>query len=271
MPVTANDILEHLLDRSPWVDRTRTVDTVKAGDPTRAVKKAAVAWISSMANLRAAVRMGCDLFVTHEPTFYNHFDDPADPLRRQEPAAGKQAFLDQAGMCVFRCHDCWDRWPAIGIGDSWAAWLGLTSRIARDAAGYCSVYEIDPTPLGAFAAGVAAACRPMGQHGVQVIGEMGKPIRRPAIGTGCAVPDADLVAAGADVIVATYDGASQWQMRQRLCDLGVSLVCLEHGTSEKPGMMNLVKYLERTLPGLSATYVDADPPVWSVGAGGGPG
>ena len=31
--MNTNDIREHLLSRAPWVDRTRTVDTVKAGDP----------------------------------------------------------------------------------------------------------------------------------------------------------------------------------------------------------------------------------------------
>ena len=70
--MNTNDIREHLLTRAPWVNRERTVDTVKTGDPEREVKTVGVGWISSIENLRRAHELGCDLFITHEPTFWEH-------------------------------------------------------------------------------------------------------------------------------------------------------------------------------------------------------
>jgi len=78
--MNTNDLRRHLLSRVAWVDQSRTVDTVKAGDPDRPVRTAAVGWIASIENLRRAVELGCDLFVTHEPTFWQH-EAPEDRLR----------------------------------------------------------------------------------------------------------------------------------------------------------------------------------------------
>ena len=121
--MNTNDIREHLLSRAPWVDRTRTVDTVKAGDPARAVRTVGVGWVSSIENLRRAHELGCDLFITHEPTFWEHAP-PERHFRTVEPGLTKQRFLDETGMVVLRIHDVWDNWPGIGIRDSWCSFVG---------------------------------------------------------------------------------------------------------------------------------------------------
>ena len=38
------------------------------------VKGIAVGWMSYFDSLRRAVALGCNLFVTHEPTYYDHLD-----------------------------------------------------------------------------------------------------------------------------------------------------------------------------------------------------
>jgi hypothetical protein len=52
--MNTNDIREHLLSKAPWVNLETTVDTVKSGDPTKEVSSVAVAWMSTIANLRLA-------------------------------------------------------------------------------------------------------------------------------------------------------------------------------------------------------------------------
>ena len=63
-----------------WMDLDSTVDTIKAGSPDLEVSGIAVAWMSTMSALQEAHSLGCNVFITHEPTYYNHFDAVDSPL-----------------------------------------------------------------------------------------------------------------------------------------------------------------------------------------------
>jgi len=264
--MNTNDLRRHLLSRAPWVDQSRTVDTVKAGDPDRPVRTAAVGWIASIENLRRAVELGCDLFITHEPTFWQH-EAPEDRLRGVEPGTTKQKLLNESHLVVLRCHDVWDRWPGIGIGDSWASWLGLTELVAEDEERWHAMYAIQPVPLRQFARRVARRIAPLGEDSVSVMGAPDVVVSRPAVGVGCAGPDKDMIDLGADVLIVCYDGAAYWRTRQRLGELGAAVITVEHGTSELPGIMNLAKYLRETFAELTVHYLDRHARTWTVAAG----
>ncbi|MGE5294205.1 MAG: hypothetical protein ACM3VT_05200, partial [Solirubrobacterales bacterium] len=117
--LTAGDVHEHLrsLGRE-WIDPQNTVDTFKSGRPEMPVKGIAVAWMSYFDALREAVAKGCNLFVTHEPTYYNHTDTDQSVFAF-EIARQKKAFIEDNGLTIIRCHDVWDRVPGIGIPDAW--------------------------------------------------------------------------------------------------------------------------------------------------------
>src|SRR5258706_16318926 len=102
--LTASGIREHFLSHAPWVDRQKTVDTIKSGDPDRPVRRVGVGWMASIWDLQAAHRDGCELFVTHEPTFNDHRDPEGGACRRAAPADAKTKILEEAGLVVFRCH-----------------------------------------------------------------------------------------------------------------------------------------------------------------------
>ena len=57
----------------PWQERT--VDTFKAGDPDAPVTGVAVTFLTTYDVLRRAAQQGCNLVITHEPTFYHGRDD----------------------------------------------------------------------------------------------------------------------------------------------------------------------------------------------------
>ncbi|MBN1581614.1 MAG: Nif3-like dinuclear metal center hexameric protein [Anaerolineae bacterium] len=261
--MNTNDIREHLLSRSPWVNRERTVDTVKAGDPTKSIQTVGVGWISSIENLRRAHELGCDLFITHEPTFWEH-EAPEMHNRSIEPGLTKQRFLDQTGLVVLRVHDIWDNWPEIGIRDSWARGLGLANFVAEDETRWHAVYAIDETTLAEFAQYVANRVKTLGQDSVQVIGDPEMLVSRPALGVGCGGPDMDMIERGADVLIVCFDGASYWQTRQRFSELGVGVITVEHGTSEMWGLENLAQYLRRTFPSLTTHALDLHARAWTV-------
>lgn len=261
--MNTNDIREHLLSKAPWVNPEATVDTVKAGDPEKEIKSVAVGWMSTIDNLRLAHEKGCDLFITHEPTFWHHSADE-QPLRAEPPGISKQKFLDETGLAILRVHDIWDPWPEIGIRDSWAAGLGLQKRLAEDGRRFVAVYEIPETTLGAFAKQVATKVQPLGQDTVWVLGEPNWRISRPAVGTGCGTPGINMISKGADVVVVCDDGFSYWQRGERFFEMSVGVIMVSHGTSEIWGIENLARYLDETFAELQVTYLDQHPLYWSI-------
>ena len=67
-----------------WMDLDNTVDTFKAGDPEAEISGIAVAWMSTSEALQKAIDLGCNVFITHEPTYYNHHDAPDSPIFKLE-------------------------------------------------------------------------------------------------------------------------------------------------------------------------------------------
>lgn len=260
----ARTIREYLLSNSPWVDPERTVDTVKAGDPDREVHKAGVCWFASLDTIRAAADAGCDLLICHEPVFWEH--DAAEKLWRDKaPGLSKARLLQETGIVILRVHDCWDQWPELGIRDSWAAHLELTERVFTSTEHrYHAIYAIPDQTLKAFAQYVAERVRTLGEDSVRVMGEPDLVVKRPAIGVGCIGPDKEIVEAGADVLIVCYDGAPYWAVRERLYEMGVAVIAVEHGTSEMPGLENLCRYLAQEHPHIEFLYFANHPKPWTV-------
>jgi len=264
--MNANDILEHLLSRSPGVNRDTTVDTIKAGDPNREITTVGVGWIACIENLRAAVDLGCELFITHEPTFWEH-TPKEERFRTIEPGLSKQQFLDESGLVVLRCHDVWDYWPEIGIAESWWTLLGLTDPVALTPRRDHALYAIEPTTLRELARSVAEKIAPLGEDSVSVSGDPERIVSRLGIGVGAGGPGKDMIDEGADVLLVSYDGELYWNTRSRLIELGAAIICIEHGTSEMPGMVNLAKYLKEQFPQLTFHGLEKHARTWTVMGG----
>lgn len=263
---TAREIQQYLLSNSPWVDPETTVDTVKAGDPDRHVATAGVCWFGDLGTMMAAHEAGCELLVVHEPIFWEHHRDEAH-WRGKAPGITKQRFLDETGLVILRAHDSWDQWPDIGIRDAWAAGLGLIKRIKEsEEHRFHAMYEIAPQPLRQFAQYIAGRVASTGEDSVQVIGNPNRVVSRPALGVGCIGPDADMVAAGADVVIVCYDGAPYWAVWERLAELGAAVITVEHGTSEVWGLESLCRHLADVYPDVQWHYFAEHPRTWTVRA-----
>ena len=118
------DILEHFLSRSPWIDRGDTVDRIIEGDGQAEISRCTVTWMPTMAALEETARRGSKLMICHEPTYWNHRDVLSD-----DPALlKKREFIRTHGISIIRNHDCWDRFPEIGVPWAWAAFLGIGGR-----------------------------------------------------------------------------------------------------------------------------------------------
>ena len=261
--VTAGGVHEHLRSLgAEWVNPNRTVDTFKAGGPETVVKGIAVGWLSYFDSLRKAQKLGCNLFITHEPTYYDHLDRDQSVFVF-ETARKKKEFLENSGMAVLRCHDVWDRVPEIGIRDAWAQFLGLEkeieARIATDRSKgkpFCGVYEIAPIKAGELAQKVADKVAVFGQNAVLFIGPEGKIVRSVAVGTGAITPFRQMVHdLKADIVICTDDGFSFWRDGSLAIDMQYPAIVVNHPCSEEVGMQKLAEHLSKKFPQIPVHHI----------------
>lgn len=259
--LTARDVERYLRSLGPWVDDTQTCDTFKAGNPDRKFKAVAISWMSTLRALREARARGCDFFITHEPTFYSHYDnDPSFDSDRS--TIEKRKFIEEAGMIVYRCHDVWDRVPQVGILDSWAKAIGFEGSPVAEKT-YYAVYKIPDTSIEDFARHLAERLRPYGQEAVQVVAEKGMRIQKIAIGTGAITQVREMQSLGADAAIITE--VTYWRDVRWAQDMRFPLFIVEHAVSECPGIENLAHHLRQKFPGLRVEYIQEGCPFRLIG------
>jgi len=259
--MTVKECYEYFLQRAGWVDRKSTPDVIEAGDPDRQARKVGVGWSACTQNLRAAARDGCDLFITHEPSFRDVWQ-PEAATRETDWGRERLKVLEESGMALLALHDTWDVWPEMGVHDSWARLLDLRDLVAREAPLprlRVSLYRVPQTTLREFARHVAARVAEFGQEGVIVHGDPERPVRKVAVGTGCCLPGAEMLSRGADVLVHALDASTQTVTRLPLLDLGASIIEVEHSVAEMPGMKRLAEYINREFAGVEAAFYCNEP------------
>ncbi|MHC4330097.1 MAG: Nif3-like dinuclear metal center hexameric protein [Planctomycetota bacterium] len=236
-----------------WVDSTRTVDTFKAGSPAIPVKGIAVGWMSYFSSLRRAVELDCNLFVTHEPTYYDHRDKDQSVFEF-ETARKKKEFIEEHNLSIIRCHDVWDQYLKLGIPDSWGSFLGFKNCVLTR--NFYRVYELPAVKAIHLARHVAGKIANLGQQGVQLVGPADKTVSRVAIGTGAITPFRFMVKElKADVIIATDDGISYWRDAALAIDMDFPMIVVNHPCSEEFGMKNLAAHLSEEYPAVPVHHI----------------
>lgn len=236
-----------------WVNWEGSCDGFKAGAPETDVTGIAVAWQSTLPNLQRAVDMGCNLFITHEPTYYVHMDNQPEVFNHAY-AADKKRFVERSGITIYRCHDVWDMVPEIGVRDSWAAGLGFPHAGAIQVSGYHTTHTFTGT-AGLLARKVLQHTKELGQTHVQLLGDPEQPVHVVATGTGAVTDFHTMMRMGADAMIMTDDGMSYWSAGSQAVDAGIPLVVVNHAAAEEWGIRNLAKYIARTFPEVPVQHI----------------
>jgi putative NIF3 family GTP cyclohydrolase 1 type 2 len=252
---TAREIDNFFLSLDPKVRERRSCDGFKFGPPDAAVTGIACMWMAVPENVRAAHKSGANLIVTHEPTFFNHWDETQEFVQDQA-YKDKVALLEETGMTVIRIHDVWDRFPEFGIHDSWARRIGLTDAVRSDARH--TLFRVDPTPLARF---VERVKERMGVAGVRFAGPPERVIEHVAMGVGAWGGIGNLkmcMALGAEVFITGE--TVEWQTVRFALESGMAMIVVGHNNSEEFGMQAMAEFLSRQFPHLRVMYVPtADP------------
>ena len=99
--LTAAQVIEKIRQNSgiPW--SSSTVDVIKAGNPETKVTGIVTTMFATYDILKEAVAKGCNLIITHEPTFYNHLDDTAGlKSARDKVYADKRKFIESHHLVI---------------------------------------------------------------------------------------------------------------------------------------------------------------------------
>jgi putative NIF3 family GTP cyclohydrolase 1 type 2 len=264
-PLTAGDVIDRIKAKisMPW--RPDTVDRIVAGDPLAKIAGIAVTMMATLDVLQRAVRAGTNMVITHEPTFYSHFD-ATDALQRDPTFQAKERFIKNHDVVVFRFHDHWHGVTPDGIDVGMARKLGW-----QDNAGPVTwQFKFPGTPLGAFARTMALR---LNAHSMRVVGDPALPIRGVATNWGYAslMPDLIEVAERPDVDLLIVGETREWELVEFIEDQISSgakkgLIVLNHVVSEQAGMEYFTDWLRPLIPERPVVFVPTREPFWSPAA-----
>lgn len=231
----------------------KTCDTIKCGDPERGVTRIAVCCFATPEVIRAAKSWGAQLLITHEPTFYDHWDHIEDtPVGK-----AKWQLLEESGLVLYRYHDHPHAAPSdlIGLGEVEA--LGLEGTLEERGADEINRYTLHtPMTPRELAAHIE---KTLGIAHVRICGAADAPVTKLALAFGTPRGVFEELSGWADVVLTGE--ACEWRLGEYARDaaqLGFAkaLLIMGHCGSERDGMRYIAALLKEALPGLEVRYFE---------------
>jgi len=259
--LTAAEAVDRIVKATGAALPDKTVDTIKAGNPATVVTGIATTFTPSMEVLRKAVAAGDNLIVTHEPTFYNHLDDPAmfvdDPVYKE-----KLAYINEHHLVVWRFHDTWHLRNPDGIVEGFVARAGWKQ---YQNPGEEELFTLPQTTVLGLAKDLKQRFH---ARVIRVIGDPGMKVTKVGYLSGASGEAKHVKALERDdVEVLVVGEAPEWDTVEYVRDAQLegrhkALILLGHLTSEEVGMENCAAWLKPMFPGLRVDYVPAGEPYW---------
>lgn len=262
-PLTARDVVERIKQHIgvPWT--APTVDTFKDGDSTARVTGIAVTMMATFDVLQRAAAQGANLVITHEPTFYDHFDK-LDVLEAEHDAvtAAKRAFIREHGMVVVRMHDHWHRRSPEPMSISLSHKLGWDRYRSAESE---FVYRLPETTLTELAADIQ---RRLPAPTLRVVGDPTLRVSKIVLVPGAAGSDRHRQALRQDIDVLVIGEAREWETVEYVADAvsagqKKALIILGHVPSEQDGMEEFARWLGTFVKEVPVTFVPTTDPFWA--------
>src|SRR5580698_4623669 len=265
-PLTASQTIDRIVKATGATLPPNTVDTIKAGDPGTVVTGIATTFTPTMEVLRKAVAAGDNLIVTHEPTFYNHLDDPAllmdDPVYKE-----KLAYIREHHLVIWRFHDTWHLRDPDGIVEGFVVQAGWKQYQNPGPSSETQMFFTLPqtTVLGL----AKDLQRRFHARSVRIVGDPRMKITKVAYRPGASGEAKQLKALERDDVEVLVAGeASEWETVEYVRDAQLqgrkkALILLGHLTSEESGMDNCAQWLRGLFPGTRIQFIPAAEPYWT--------
>ena len=257
--MTANDVVERIKENlsCSWADET--VDTFKAGDSESVVTGIACTFMATVDVLKKAAKSGCNLVITHEPTYYNHLDKK-ELLEGDPVYAAKQAIIEENKLVVFRFHDHWHRTTPDGI------YVGMIDRLQWEsylAEGEKNIFDFPGYKL-----------RDVSDHmklifpdaNIRVIGDPKLIVKRAAFSAGAPGSSTHIrLLQQEELNLLVIGEAPEWESLAYVRDasqagLPKSMIILGHTVSEEAGMEYLAQWMDSFIDEVPVLFIESGDP-----------
>ncbi|MCL2527802.1 MAG: Nif3-like dinuclear metal center hexameric protein [Defluviitaleaceae bacterium] len=257
----ANDLLNHVLELSPWVNRETTVDKIIDGNPEKELRKVLVVWRCSMETLDIAVKENYDGIIVHEPTYYFHKNEAEqlaalpDDSPKKETAMAKKRIIRSNDLVVIRLHDSWDSRDEIGVAASWAKSLGLNNRVKKTIPPDCECrYDVPQTTAGELLETIKEAVKGFQIPMPVLFGDPNQVVNSVGLGAGCITNLEQFIKMGCDIAIGCDDGILYWPDISFAIDRNFPVIRVSHAATEEVGIRALADWLQDEF-GIAATYM----------------
>ena len=260
MSLSARQLIDRLI-AATGCTLPQTVDTIKCGDPAAAVTGVAVTFMATFDVLRRAAARNLNLVITHEPTFYHHFDT-VERLAGDAVYAAKLQLLTQHRLVLWRFHDYPHTQRPDAILAGMVAALGWQRYQSPENP---HVFTLPPTTLGALALTLR---QKLGGTVVRSTGQRAMPVTMVALSPGSPGADRHLkFLQRGDVEVLITGESAEWETNEYVRDasaagLAKGLILVGHRNSEEAGMESIAHWVRANVPEVPVEYLPAGDPFW---------
>lgn len=239
----------------------KTCDNLKAGDPEQELGKIATAMFPTPEVIRAAAEWGANLLIVHEPTFYDHWDDPAELDKqtgiRREIIDLKRNLIAASGLTIYRYHDHPHYCETDVIGAGEIQYAGLEGTWSKGKSFAHNAFELKNPQTALDLARLLE--KKLNIRHIRICGAPDTLCRRLSLCFG---------AAGIlDEEIAEYDAVltgevSEWATSEFVRDFVAltgkkkALLVMGHIGSERDGMKLLVEMIRQRHPALEVRYFE---------------
>lgn len=259
--ITVNEVINKIKSEVgiDWMKETR--DQIIVGDPNTKITGIATTFMSTLAVLQKAKAMGCNFIISHEPTFYSHYDDlkihEKDPIQIE-----KMKYIADNGLVIFRFHDHQHRMKA---GDQ--IYKGVIKKMGLKNAEFDgkNILTIPETKLKSI---VRKLEKNMKAKTVRIVGRPNEKITKIGLALGAAGTNTHFnVFKNTDAQLLIVGESNEWETVPYVQDaitLGVkkALIVLGHADSEEAGMLTNRNWLRGFYPNLKIEFIEAKNPYW---------
>ena len=259
--LTANDVISRIKEHVTCDWRSETVDTYKAGTPETEVTGIVTTFLATLSVLKQAKEKGCNMVITHEPTFYNHFDDKA-PLENDPVQKAKMKFIEDNNMVVFRFHDHWHATQPDGIYKGMIedfGWEGYKKESDR-------IFNIPEITANNLAKEIG---QKFNTDIIRVVGDPKIKIDKVGLVLGAAGSASHFAMFNEPGIDAVIIGEGrEWETVEYVRDaneagMPKALIIMGHADSEESGMDYCAKWLKGFITEIPVKFIEAGNPLWS--------
>jgi putative NIF3 family GTP cyclohydrolase 1 type 2 len=258
---TVQQVIDLIMKEGNLSPIPNTVDTLKSGSADQVVTGIVTTMFATVDLIKQAAKLNANFIIAHEPTFYNHTDNP-DWVKDNSVVKQKQALLKKHNITVWRFHDYIHSLKPDFVSYGVAKKMNWLPYFKTGEA----TMAIPATTLGALVQHFKTS---LGIAHLRIIGNLQQNCSRVTLLPGAwGGPEqvGHAVRDKPDVLV--VGELSEWETAEYIRDAramgsNMSLIILGHALSEQAGMAYFAEWLQPKLNGVKVSYLTtSDPFTW---------